>query len=282
MGWRGFTHSQAFYVNGAIPPLLVAHGFYLRGWPWIHLLLHTWGVLIGAIILCCGSMQALGCVFGARLQPDKAHAFVDTTDAKARKLLFQEFLETCRCMFCISCMAAFPLLSYHNAEPTGLVWTVKETGKDVPGYLAGFLVGIPAADLWLYTKHRCAPLLLSLSRCDSSDHSTPARATPARNLSNSFERAVRCMCVRVCVRAGVRVQTAAHQVPLGLPRPPPRLPQPDLLWWLRCRPARVAVDLLPHTALEPRAALDPGLRAVYRALLRAEHLSALRLQFRLG
>jgi hypothetical protein len=167
MGWRGFTHSQAFYVNGAIPPLLVAHGFYLRGWPWIHLLLHTWGVLIGAIILCCGSMQALGCVFGARLQPDKAHAFVDTTDAKARKLLFQEFLETCRCMFCISCMAAFPLLSYHNAEPTGLVWTVKETGKDVPGYLAGFLVGIPAADLWLYTKHRCAPLLLSLSRCDS-------------------------------------------------------------------------------------------------------------------
>lgn len=79
---------------------------------------------------------------------------VNKSDPKARALLIQEVFETARCMFVISCMAAWPIRAHLAGEPTGLFWSLEEQGRSLPGYMAGFLVGIPAADAWLYLKHR--------------------------------------------------------------------------------------------------------------------------------
>ena len=140
-------------TNMAIPVLLVCHGVAVRGWPWLHHQLHTFAILIFNVVVFCSGMQWVCVRYGARLQPDRKHAFVDG-DAKAFRLLREEVLETTRCMWCVSCMAAWPLLRHAAGEPTGLIWTLEEIGSTLPQYSLGFLVGIPAADAWLYVKHR--------------------------------------------------------------------------------------------------------------------------------
>jgi len=140
-------------INGLIPPAMLVLGFATRGSAWLRVCAHTFAVLMSGILMFCGGTQFLSCRYGARLQPEKRHAFVDG-DAKAFALLREEIFETTRCMLVISCMAAWPLSRYAAGEPTGLIWSLEEVGSTLPSYLAGFVVGIPAADAWLYTKHR--------------------------------------------------------------------------------------------------------------------------------
>lgn len=147
------SSSVASAINALIPVLLVVHGSASRGTPWLYQQLHTFAVLATAIGVFCGSTQYFTVRYGARLQPERKHAFVDD-DAKARKLLREEVAETMRCMWCISCMAAWPLSRYAAGEATGLIWTLDEISSTLPRYLLGFVVGIPTADAWLYLKHR--------------------------------------------------------------------------------------------------------------------------------
>ena len=143
----------AWVINIFIPPVMVLHGFTARGSAWLSVQLHTFCILMLGILVCCGGTQWVACKYGARLQPTKPHAFVDG-DAKAYRLLREEILETARCMFCISAMAAWPLSRFAAGEPTGLIWHLDEVGSTLPSYMAGFFVGIPIADAWLYLKHR--------------------------------------------------------------------------------------------------------------------------------
>lgn len=146
--------SLARLVNAAIPALLILHGATTGGLPWIKIQLHTFGVLMVGICVCCSGTQYISCKYGARLQPDKPHAFTVDGDQAALLLLCEEIFETSRCMFVISCMAAWPLSRFAAGGPSGLIWTLDEVGLSVRGYLLGFIVGIPVADAWLYLKHR--------------------------------------------------------------------------------------------------------------------------------
>ena len=87
----------ASVINGSIPPLLLLHGLAVRGTPFMQHQLHTFAILMTAILFFCGGTQVIAVKYGARLQPEKRHAFVDG-DEKAYRLLWEEVLETTRCM----------------------------------------------------------------------------------------------------------------------------------------------------------------------------------------
>ena len=158
MGWsliRPIKHTEAQLINACIPFFQVLHGYKNYGSPWLYQAFRNFSILMTAIMICCGGMQWLGVRYGNRLQPDKPHAFVDGGDAKTRQLLIEEFLETARCMFVVSCMAAWPLTNFAQGGPTGLVWSLDEAGTTFAMYVfAGFVPGIFVADGWLYLKHR--------------------------------------------------------------------------------------------------------------------------------
>lgn len=148
------TRSQATAIDWLVVVGLFVRGV-LRGRRWVNAMLSSWCVFTSAVLVSSALVQTVACAWGTRLQPRRPHALSRDSTRAARKLLLREVLDTVRCTFVVSCMAAAPLVSFFDGDDrSGLRVSLEGTGWTVPTYAAAFCVGILAADAWTYAKHR--------------------------------------------------------------------------------------------------------------------------------
>lgn len=110
---------------------------------WYDSLLRTYLAIIVPLLLLAALAHRASLRRGARIQGER----------RRPPKLRQEIFETSRAMLVVACMAAWPVTQHRLGLPTGLTWSIDQSGGWALTILQMYL-GIVAIDAWTYWKHR--------------------------------------------------------------------------------------------------------------------------------
>eukprot|EP00117_Sycon_ciliatum_P009698 scpid6005/ scgid11882/ Lathosterol oxidase; C-5 sterol desaturase; Delta(7)-sterol 5-desaturase; Lathosterol 5-desaturase; Sterol-C5-desaturase len=114
--------------------------------PWVFLssLCGTFVAISVPTMVLSAALHWFCCWHGKRIQGER----------KRPAPIGREVLETLRCLYTVSCIAAWPVSRYRLGHATGITWEMHDLTTSWMGVIGHFVFGLAFADFWNYWKHR--------------------------------------------------------------------------------------------------------------------------------